>query len=128
MNEYISRSQDVITATKIARDNNLLLEDNLQKEYYNKIDCSSVTEICKYFEINTIKELSLLIAENKNGNAEFIQKIATRQIWKFTKPFIVFLLIFKAKYKDFPIDYLTKKYGWEQKSINLIVNEAKKVS
>lgn len=128
LNEYIARNQVVITATKAARDSNQLLDESLQKEYYNKIDSSSITEVCRYFEINTIKDLATLIDENKKWNIDFIKNIAKGNIWKFTKPFILFLLILKAKYKDFPIEYLTKKYGWEVRTINFVIGEAKKLS
>jgi putative GTP pyrophosphokinase len=128
LKEYIARNRVVITAVKAARDENLLLDDSIQKEYYNKIDSSSVIEICKYFSINTIKELSNLIEAHTKGNEEFIKKIAEINFWKFTKPFIIFLLIMKTKYADFPTDYLIKKYGWEKKIINLLLEEIKKVS
>lgn len=127
LTQYISRNQTIIKAIKAARDANLLLDENLQKDYYNKVDCSSITEMCRYFEIHTIKQLSLLIDNDAKGNIEFIQSFSAISNWKFTKSFILFLLLFKAKCSDFPMEYLGKKYGWEHKTINLVVKEAKKL-
>lgn len=127
LTQYLSRNQVAISAAKAARDRNLLLEDNLQREYYNRMDSASVAEVCKLLDINTIADLSALLDGHKSGNTEFIETIAGSNIWKFTKPFIIFLLVVKARYADFPKDYLRRKYGWEQKNIEFVINEAMKL-
>lgn len=125
INEFISRNQIVITAIKNARDCNLLIEDTPQKDHYNKLDSISVVELCKILEINTIKELFTIIDNNKINNKSFIKSISMFDFWKVTKPFILFLLLLKAKHSDVPKDFLIKKYGWQDKLVSKIIEQAK---
>lgn len=127
LTHYLSRNQVAISAAKAARDRDLLLEDNLQIEYYNRMDSASVAEVCKHLDISTIADLSHLLDSHRSGNTEFIETIARSNIWKFTKPFIVLLLLVKARYADFSKDYLRRKYGWEPKNIEFIISEAMKL-
>lgn len=128
LKQYLSRNQVAITAAKAARDHNLLLEDNLQREYYDRMDSASVAEICKHLDIHTIADLSAILDRDKRGNSHYIEALSRGNTWKFTKPFIVFLLIVKARSADFPKDYLRHKYGWEPKTIDFVLHEALKAN
>jgi len=124
--EFISRSHEVIEAKNVAKNSGLLADQNLQQEYYNKIDCQIIVEICNLLNISNLEELDKLLKENRRNNALFIKNISSGRIWKFTHSFILFLLILKAKNGLFPSDFLTKNYGWSSQTANAVIYEAKK--
>jgi len=124
--EFINRSDIIIEAIKTAKYSGILSDESMQNEYYNRIDCSIIIDICKFFLINNIKELSQLLKENKNNNIKFFENISKGKVWKFTKAFILFLIIIKAKLDEFPKEILLKNYGWDNNTVNFILSEAKK--
>jgi len=124
LTQYLTRSQVAISAAKAARDHRILFDDSLQIEYYNRMDSASVADICKLLGINTIADLAQLLEKYKRSDAEFLSAISKRRTWQFTKPFILFLLLLKARHADFPKTYLQGRYGWDQKATDLVFGEA----